>query len=71
MSESLQISREGRVLRLVLNRPERRNALNMELCSALGDALAGSGRKRMPAWEPSCLAATANRSAPAWICTKF
>jgi enoyl-CoA hydratase/carnithine racemase len=39
MSESLQISREGRVLRLVLNRPERRNALNMELCGALGDAL--------------------------------
>ena len=39
MSESLQISREGRVLRLVMNRPERRNALNMELCSALGAAL--------------------------------
>lgn len=39
MSESLQISREGRVLRLALNRPERRNALNMELCAALGEAL--------------------------------
>lgn len=39
MSESLQISREGRVLNLALNRPERRNALNMELCSALGEAL--------------------------------
>lgn len=39
MSESLQISREGRVLHLALNRPERRNALNMELCGALGAAL--------------------------------
>jgi enoyl-CoA hydratase/carnithine racemase len=39
MSESLQISREGRVLHLALNRPERRNALNLDLCSALGAAL--------------------------------
>jgi enoyl-CoA hydratase/carnithine racemase len=39
MSESLQISREGRIMRLVLNRPERRNALNLELCVALGEAL--------------------------------
>lgn len=39
MSESLQISREGRLLHLALNRPERRNALNMELCNALGAAL--------------------------------
>src|SRR5579862_9452197 len=39
MSETLQISRQGRVLQLALNRPDRRNALNLELCSALGDAL--------------------------------
>lgn len=39
MSESLQVSREGRVLRLALNRPERRNALNMDLCGALAAAL--------------------------------
>jgi len=39
MSESLQIDRQGRVLHLALNRPEKRNALNMELCSALGAAL--------------------------------
>jgi enoyl-CoA hydratase/carnithine racemase len=39
MSESLQISREGRVLHLALNRPERRNALNMDLCGALAAAL--------------------------------
>ncbi|MGH9631761.1 MAG: enoyl-CoA hydratase/isomerase family protein [Bryobacteraceae bacterium] len=35
MSTSLQISREGRVLRLTLNRPEKRNALSVELCRAL------------------------------------
>jgi len=39
MSETLQISRCGRVLELALNRPDRRNALNMELCLALGSAL--------------------------------
>jgi len=39
MSESLQISRDGRVLWLALNRPDRRNALNMELCSAIAAAL--------------------------------
>ena len=38
MSESLQINREGRVLHVALNRPERRNALNMELCRALAAA---------------------------------
>lgn len=38
MSETLQISREGRVLQVALNRPDRRNALNMELCGALGEA---------------------------------
>jgi enoyl-CoA hydratase/carnithine racemase len=39
MSESLQINREGRVLHLALNRPDRRNALNMDLCGALAAAL--------------------------------
>ncbi|HUO31692.1 MAG TPA: enoyl-CoA hydratase/isomerase family protein [Bryobacteraceae bacterium] len=39
MNESLQISRDGRVLLLALNRPERRNALNMNLCTALAAAL--------------------------------
>jgi len=38
MSETLQINQEGRVLHLALNRPDRRNALNMELCAALGEA---------------------------------
>ncbi len=39
MSETLQTERRGRVLELALNRPDRRNALNMELCAALGEAL--------------------------------
>jgi enoyl-CoA hydratase/carnithine racemase len=39
MSESLQINRAGRVLHLALNRPDRRNALNMDLCTALAAAL--------------------------------
>ena len=36
---SLEINREGRVLRLTLNRPEKRNALNAELCRALVETM--------------------------------
>lgn len=39
MNKSLEISREGRVLRLALNRPEKRNALSIELCRAVVNAL--------------------------------
>lgn len=39
MSPSLLIERDGRVLHLTINRPEKRNALNLELCRALADAL--------------------------------
>ncbi|MBI1789204.1 MAG: enoyl-CoA hydratase/isomerase family protein [Acidobacteria bacterium] len=35
MSENLRIERQGRVLRLVLDRPEKRNALNLALCREL------------------------------------
>ena len=35
----LEVSREGRVLRLVLNRPEKRNALNGALCQQLVAAI--------------------------------
>jgi enoyl-CoA hydratase/carnithine racemase len=38
MSESLLIAREDRVLRLTLNRPEKRNALDERLCLALVSA---------------------------------
>lgn len=40
MSTSLQIEREGRILRLTLNRPAKRNALSAELCRSLLQALA-------------------------------
>ena len=39
MNKSLEISRDGRVLRLKLNRPEKRNALNHDLCHALHGAV--------------------------------
>ncbi len=35
MSEKLMVRRQGRVARITLNRPEARNALDSELCSAL------------------------------------
>jgi enoyl-CoA hydratase/carnithine racemase len=39
MSDILEISRSGRVLTLRLNRPDKRNALNTELCRQLVGAL--------------------------------
>jgi len=39
MPEILETSREGRVLRVALNRPEKRNALNAELCRVLVETL--------------------------------
>lgn len=41
MSQILETSREGRVLRLALNRHEKRNALNAQLCRELVGALVG------------------------------
>lgn len=43
---SLQISREGRVRRLTLNRPEKRNALSGELCHALVSAMEDANNDR-------------------------
>jgi enoyl-CoA hydratase/carnithine racemase len=39
VQELLQITRLGRVLRIALNRPEKRNALSADLCRALASAL--------------------------------
>ena len=44
MSEILETARFGRVLRVALHRPEKRNALSAELCSALADVLEEAGR---------------------------
>ncbi len=43
MSDVLETVRHGRVLRLSLNRPQKRNALDAELCGALAAALEGAG----------------------------
>jgi enoyl-CoA hydratase/carnithine racemase len=39
MPDILKTSREGRVLRVALNRPDKRNALNAELCRVLVETL--------------------------------
>ncbi len=39
MSDILDIARDGRVLRVALNRPEKRNALSAELCRELVNTL--------------------------------
>lgn len=39
MNTSLEVKREDRVLRLTLNRPEKRNALSAELCQAIVSAI--------------------------------
>ncbi len=44
MSDILQIKPQGRVLRLILNRAEKRNALNAALCRELAEALENAGR---------------------------
>jgi enoyl-CoA hydratase/carnithine racemase len=42
MTEHLLSAREGRLLRLTLNRPDKRNALDAALCRELVDALDGA-----------------------------
>jgi len=44
MTDLLHSVREGRILRLSLNRPEKRNALDRDLCSALTNALEAADR---------------------------
>jgi enoyl-CoA hydratase/carnithine racemase len=46
MSEILETSRGGRVLRLAMNRPEKRNALNAELCRKLVSSMQDSFHDR-------------------------
>jgi enoyl-CoA hydratase/carnithine racemase len=44
MSALLETVREGRVLHLILNRPDKRNALNADLCGEVVDALDAADR---------------------------
>jgi enoyl-CoA hydratase/carnithine racemase len=44
MSDLLDIQQTGRVVRIVLNRPEKRNALNAALCRDLVDAVSHANR---------------------------
>lgn len=44
MSDLLIIERHGRVVRLVMNRPEKRNALSFALCRELVDAIGHADR---------------------------
>jgi enoyl-CoA hydratase/carnithine racemase len=46
MSELVQISREGRCLRLTLNREDKRNALNAEMCRTLVAEVEGADADR-------------------------
>src|SRR5215217_5974898 len=41
MNANLEISREGGVLRVTLNRPDKRNALSAEMCRGIVDAVEG------------------------------
>jgi len=43
MSANLEISRQGRLLEIALNRPEKRNALNLALCRELVSAIDAGG----------------------------
>jgi enoyl-CoA hydratase/carnithine racemase len=44
MNELIEVRREGRVARVALNRPEKRNALSVALCSELAEALEEADR---------------------------
>lgn len=44
MSDTLHTVSAGRVLRLALSRPDKRNALNLELCRALVEAMEAADR---------------------------
>lgn len=46
MSELLETVREGRLLHLTLNRPDKRNALNVDLCRLLVEAIESAARDR-------------------------
>ena len=46
MSEHVLVAREGRVLRVTLNREDKRNALTAEMCAAIVEAVEGAAGDR-------------------------
>ncbi len=42
MSDLIEVTQTGRVRRIALNRPEKRNALSLELCRAIVEAVEGA-----------------------------
>ncbi len=65
MSELLRVERDGDLLRVTLNDPERANALSPALAGALVEPTAATGAPR--ACARSCWRAPAGTSAPAPI----
>ena len=59
MSDLLETVREGRLLHLTLNRPDKRNALNLDLCRALVESIETASRDR----SVGCILLTAKGSA--------
>jgi enoyl-CoA hydratase/carnithine racemase len=43
MSQHVRVTRDGDIAEIVINRPERRNALNAEIAQAVADAVAEAG----------------------------
>ncbi len=46
MSDVVEVSRDGRVLRVALNRPQQKNALSAEVCRLLADVIEEAGEER-------------------------
>ncbi len=61
----LDVHRDGRLLRLRLNRPEKRNALNLALCLQLTAAIE-SRVTTTREWARFCLPAPGARFAQGW-----
>lgn len=50
MSDAVLVERRGRILVITINRPQARNAINLEVSQALADAMANSTTVRTCRW---------------------
>ena len=69
MSEHVKVDRNGGVLAITLNRPDRRNAITVAMYAALADAIEGAAGD--PAFGSSPSVARARISPPATISPTF